>query len=383
MDRRRALRQRLATQRLSAAPLPHAEDAVRLLACVQSQERDHAFFSLGLRSKDTTYAAVRAAYDRGAFLRTHILRPTWHFVLPEDVRWILGATSPRVIRAMAYRHAQVGLDDPAHVARSLDTLAELLRGRTFLTRREIGQAFAERGGLPSAGEQLGHLLLLAELEGLICSGPLKGVHHTYAVLDEVVPPAPPLAHDDALARLAHRFFAGHGPATLKDLARWASVTQADARAGVAATLAATPGALAEVEVDGVAHWFDPSLPRRTTARRAAYLLPVYDEAVLTYPAVNFPAAQGHPAGGAVDAFWEPVVVDETNAGMWRRTVGKEAVTVETRLATGLDHEQRALVRSAAQRLADFLERDLDYRDVGTVVPPAVGTDEEIRRAASG
>ena len=125
-----------------------------------------------------------------------------------------------------------------------------------------------------------------------------------------------------------------------------------------------PRGLEEVEVDGVAHWFDPSLPRRTTARRAAYLLPVYDEAVLTCPAVNFPAAQGHPAGGAVDAFWEPVVVDEINAGMWRRTVGKEAVTVETRLATGLDHEQRSLVRSAAQRLADFLERDLDYRDVG-------------------
>ena len=127
-------------------------------------------------------------------------------VLPEDVRWILGATSP-VIRAMAYRHAQVGLDDPAHVARSLDTLTELLRGRTFLTRREIGQAFAERGGLPARGEQLGHLLLLAELEGLVCSGPLKGVHHLHPSARRVVPPAPPLAHDDALARLARRFFA--------------------------------------------------------------------------------------------------------------------------------------------------------------------------------
>ena len=95
-----------------------------------------------------------------------------------------------------------------------------------------------------------------------------------------------------------------------------------------------------------------STPRCRGAPQPAarqYLLPVYDEAVLTYPAVSFPAAQGHPAGGAVDAFWEPVVVDETNAGMWRRTVGKEAVTVETRLATGLDHEQRGpgAVRGAA------------------------------------
>ena len=254
MDRRRALRQRLATQRLSAAPLAHADDAVRLLACVQSQERDHAFFSLGLRSKDTTYAAVRAAYDRGAFLRTHILRPTWHFVLPEDVRWILGATSP----------ASSG-PWPTATRRSASTTRPTWRGRSTPSpsccaggpssppRDRAGLRRARRAA--QRGEQLGHLLLLAELEGLVCSGPLKGVHHTYAVLDEVVPPAPPLAHDDALARLAHRFFAGHGPATLKDLARWASVTQADARAGVSDPRR-DPGALEEVEVDGVAHWFD-------------------------------------------------------------------------------------------------------------------------------
>ena len=126
MDRRRVLRQRLATQRLGSAPLPRAADAVRLLTCVQSQERDHAFFSLGLRSRSATYAAVRAEYDSGAFLRTHILRPTWHFVLPEDLRWILAATSERVIRSMGGRHAQVGLDDPRFVGRSMDALAELL-----------------------------------------------------------------------------------------------------------------------------------------------------------------------------------------------------------------------------------------------------------------
>ena len=122
------------------------------------------------------------------------------------------APPPRVIRAMAYRHAQVGLDDPAHVARSLDTLTELLRGRTFLTRREIGQAFAERGGLPSAGEQLGHLLLLAELEGAGLLRPAEGGAHLPSAR-QVVPRLRPLAHDDALARLAHRFFAGRGPAT--------------------------------------------------------------------------------------------------------------------------------------------------------------------------
>lgn len=84
--RDRVLRSRLATQRLTSAPLPRARDAVRLLTCVQSQERDHAFFSLGMRSREATYDAVRAALDRGDILRTHILRPTWHFVAPDDLR---------------------------------------------------------------------------------------------------------------------------------------------------------------------------------------------------------------------------------------------------------------------------------------------------------
>ena len=292
MDRRRVLRQRLATQRLGSAPLPRAADAVRLLTCVQSQERDHAFFSLGLRSRSATYAAVRAEYDSGAFLRTHILRPTWHFVLPEDLRWILAATSERVVKSMGGRHAQVGLDDPRFVGRSMDALTELLSDRSFATRPEINAAFEERGGLPAKGEQLGHLLLLAELNGMVCSGPMRGPHHTYALVDEVVPPTPALAREEALARLAHRFFAGHGPASVKDFTRWASLTIADATAAIADV----GDALEQVEVDGVPHWFDPEVPRRATPGRAAYLLPVYDEVVLTYPSVNFPAAQGHPNG---------------------------------------------------------------------------------------
>ena len=358
MDRRRVLRQRLATQRLGSAPLPRAADAVRLLTCVQSQERDHAFFSLGLRSRSATYAAVRAEYDSGAFLRTHILRPTWHFVLPEDLRWILAATSERVIRGMGGRHAQVGLDDPRFVGRSMDALADLLGGRSFATRPEVTAAFEERGGLPAKGEQLGHLLLLAELRGMVCSGPMRGPHHTYALVDEVVPPTPELGREEALARLAHRFFAGHGPASVKDFTRWASLTIADATAAIADV----GDALEQVEVDGVPHWFDPEVPRRATAGRAAYLLPVYDEVVLTYPSVNFPAAQGHPNGASVDPFWASVVVDETNVGLWKRTLSSRSVAVETRLAPCTTDEQRALVRAAAQRLADFLERDLAYTE---------------------
>ena len=359
MNHERVFRQRLTTQRLASAPLSTAAEAVRLLTCVQSQERDHAFFSLGMRSRRATYAQVKAEYDESAFLRTHILRPTWHFVAPEDLQWILALTSPRVIAGMAARHRQLGLDDARLVNRALEALAELLRRGPHLTRREIGEEFARVRGLPAPGQQLGHVLLLAELEGLICSGPMKGAHHSYALREEIVPATAELDLHEAQVLLARRFFAGHGPASLKDFTRWSPLKVADARAALAEI---GPG-LERVEVDGVTHWFDPAtVTRRARAAPGAYLLPVYDEAVLTYRALNFPVAGDHPALEQADPFWAPVVVGERNVGLWKRAVTPDSVRVALRLAPSAGSAERAAVAVACRRLADFLERELQYAE---------------------
>jgi hypothetical protein len=356
MESSRVLAQRLGTQRLSSAPLPRAADAVRLLTCVQSQERDHAFFSLGLRTRKDRYAAVQREFDAGAFVRTHILRPTWHFVAPEDLRWILELTSPRVLASMAGRHRQLGLHDPARLHAGLDLLAELLQDKNFLTRPEIGEAFTERGTPIKPGEQLGHLLLVAELRGLLCSGPMKGVHHSYALVDEVLPPTPGRSRDQALVELVRRFFAGHGPASVKDFTRWSSLTVADTKAA----LAEIGDDLEPVEVQGIPHWFDPAqVRRRSPAAPAAYLFPVYDEAVLTYPQVGFPSADDHPYSKHPDPFWARVVLDGVNVGLWKRTVA-QTVDVDVRLAPSVSAAGRTQVRVAAQRLAGFYERDLRY-----------------------
>jgi len=295
-----------------------------------------------------------------AFLRTHILRPTWHFVLPEDLCWILALTSPRIISGMAARHRELGLDDPRLVNRACDVLAELLRDRNHLTRREIGENFSRVRRLPRPGQQLGHLLLLAELDGLICSGPMKGVHHSYALTEEVVPVTTAgLDAEEAHARLAQRFFAGHGPASIKDFTRWSSLTVK----GTERALSEIGSALERVEIDGVAHWFDPAtVARRSPAAPAAYLFPVYDEVVLTYPAQNFPALPDHPSSGRADPFWGTVVAVERNVGLWKRTIKRDCVLVEVRLAPSLPAKQRASIEDACRRLADFLQRDLSYSE---------------------
>lgn len=357
MDRSEVVRWRLATQRLSSAPLASAADVVRLLTCVQSQERDHALFSLGLRSRRRTYAAVRRELDRGAFLRTHILRPTWHFVLPSDLRWILELTSPRVLSSMAARHRQLGLDDPGLVDAGLALLSKTLQDKHFLTRPELGEVFTGHGSPIAPGEQLGHLLLVAELRGLVCSGPTKGVHHSYALVDEVVPPTPSLDREEALRELVRRFFTGHGPASVKDFTRWSSLTVADTRAA----LADLGDELEQVDVDGTLHWFGrDGRPRRSPAAPAAYLFPTYDEVVLTYPVVSFASAPDHPYAERPDPFWAWVVEGEENVGLWKRTVRADVVEVEVRTAPSLSRARRGHVREAAQRLAGFLDRDLSF-----------------------
>ena len=357
MDTSRVLAQRLATQRLSSAPLPKAADVVRLLTCVQSQERDHAFFSLGLRTRKDAYAAVQREFDSGAFLRTHILRPTWHFVAPEDLRWILELTSPRVLSSMAARHRQLGLDDSRRVDQGLQLLTELLQDKAFRTRPELGEEFTQRRSPIKPGEQLGHLLLVAELRGLVCSGPMKGVHHSYALVDEVVPPTPSRTREEAVVELVRRYVAGHGPTTIKDFTRWATLTIADTKQA----LAEIGDDLEEVEVDGIPHWFDPTqVRRRSPAAPAAYLFPTYDEAVLTYPQVTFPSLPDHPYAEHTDPFWAWVVLDSVSVGRWKRTVRPEVVEVEVRLAPAVTKAGRTEVRVAAQRLAHFLGRDLSY-----------------------
>jgi hypothetical protein len=342
------LRRRMFTQRLSGRKLAEPNAVVRLLLAVQAQEYAHGFWSLGLRTRDPTYGEVKGAFDDGRILRTHMLRTTWHFVAPEDIRWVLRATSPRVLAAFGRHFRGLGLDE--HTQRKTGELVvKMLEGGVQLTRKEIG-AELEHQGVSTAGERLAYIVMSAELRGLICSGPMRGAQHTYAMLDERVPPGLTFEEDEALAELAFRFFAGHGPASLKDFTRWSTLTVADARTGVAAV----GERLSSMEVDGQTLWFDPAAPKPRTVPVTAHLLPLYDEALLTYPQLNFPAVPGHPHPPDMVLFVGSVIVAQRNVGTWRRTISGKTLTIETDLAPGLDEEHLAAVSAAAAELTAFL-----------------------------
>src|SRR5258707_10282859 len=208
------LRQRLSNEHLSQPQFDQPVDMVAWLGAVQAQDYAAAKWALGMRLKDATDAALDQAFNDGGILRTHVMRPPWHFGAPADIRWLLALTAPRVKALMSYYGRQWGVDD-ALLKRSRAVLTKALQGGRQLTRSEIDQAL-QAAGIQGSALALGHFAMHAELDALICSGPRRGKQFTYMLLDERVPPAPKLTRDEALAALTQRYFTSHGPAQVPD-----------------------------------------------------------------------------------------------------------------------------------------------------------------------
>jgi hypothetical protein len=300
-------------------------------------------------------ADVQAEFDRGAFLRTHILRPTWHFVVAEDIRWILQVTAPRVQRLNQTIYRQEGLDQ-ATLGRGVAVIIEELQGGRYRTRAELGEALAV-ARLPSTRLALAYIVMNAELVGVICSGPMRGAQQTYALLDERSPGAATKTGD--ASELARRFFVGHGPASVRDLARWSLLTIGQCREA----LDAVKDELDCATLEGVELWFDPE-GRAAKPSPVALLAPLYDELTLSYPIINFPRADGHPHQPGEDLFIGCVIIAETNVGLWRRTFKGRKMIMEVALAPGVRARSESLVETAAADLATFVGKELQLTITG-------------------
>ncbi len=343
------LGRRLHNQRLVRSPFRTPAEVVAWLGAVQAQDYGGARWGLGQRAKDMSDAIVEQAFDEGHILRTHVLRPTWHFVNPRDIRWMLALTAPRVRAAMAYYDRKLELDR-ATFARSRSVLERTLRGRQWKTRAELGSCLA-RAGIVATGQRLGHLMMDAELEGVICSGPRRGNQFTYALVEERAPRARALRRDEALAELARRYFQSHGPATLRDFTWWSGLTVRDARAGLEAVRPAL-----RPETIGETTFF--SLPSRAqpSPEGAAHLLPNYDEYLVAYqdrgtPVFPYAGSAASRKGGA---FVHHLILGGRLVGGWRRTGKSRDVLVEVAPYTRLGRDETRALGAAVDRYGQFI-----------------------------
>ena len=347
---------RFHTQHVTGTPLATPEDVVALLGAVQSQDYPGAKWSLGMRAKGATDASIDEAFSAGRILRTHMLRPTWHFVAPADIRWMLRLTAPHVERLNGYRYRQLELDART-LARTRALIEKELAGGRQRTRRELGGTI-ERAGIGIEGQRLAYIMMNAELAGLVCSGALKGKQHSYALLEERAPPVRELDRDEALAALTRRFFTGHAPATLRHYAWWSGLSVADARRGLAAV---RDELQREVDDDGV-EWFGGPQPARPSKGLTAHLIPEYDESLTgarDFGNVDLPRARGKKAWE--DAFVRPVIIGGMRAGTWRRTFAARSAILEINPFAALDAKQERALEAEVKRYSRFAGTDVVLR----------------------
>lgn len=350
------IRHRLHNQRLVASSIGKPAALVAWLGAVQAQEFGPANWAVGLRMRAGTSADnVRRAVDDGRILRTHVLRPTWHFVAAEDIRWMLDLTGPRVLARMAPYNRTLELDAKTFT-RGTAVIERALADGRYLTRNELRDALQARG-IRVAGTRLAHLAMYAELEGIICSGPRRGKQSTYGLIAERAPNAVRLSGDEALATLAGRFFRSHGPATIRDFVWWSGLTSKDARRSLEMI-----GAQAE-EVDEVKYWSVAGTRRPSAdAGPVAHLLPIYDEYLNAYRdrvlVPHSPAMSNRSFGGDA-AFQHALVVSGRVAGTWRVTATASSTKIRVVPLRTLTRMERHAIREAGERYAAFLGAAVD------------------------
>jgi DNA glycosylase AlkZ-like len=347
---REIARWRLRTQHLVTPHAGSAAGVIRSLLAVQAENASQAAWAVASRTPHPDAGELAALLDQGRVVRTHVLRPTWHFVAAEDIGWLLELTAPRIrpliVRQLTETHGLAGDRRDRATSVVLDALTE----QPDQTREQLADCL--RGhGVELDGQLLMLLLALLELDGLICSGRWRDDAHTYAAFADRVPSWRRLDRDDALAELALRYFTGHGPATERDLAYWATLTLSDVRRG----LTQVRDRLASFDHGGRTFWHasSDSPPARRLVPEG-HLLQILDEIYRGYQDSRMVLdSQGIVPSGRESAIGM-ALVDAQMVARMKRTLGRRVV-FELRPYHGtLPPSHRATVAPAAARYGSFL-----------------------------
>jgi winged helix DNA-binding protein len=342
------LRQRLHNQLLSQTKFTQPGQVVAWLGAVQSQDYAGAKWAISQRTNGLTEAKIEHSFANGEILRTHVLRPTWHFVTPQDIRWMLALTAPRVLALLSFLDRQLGVDQSL-IKQTNTILAKALEGGKQSTRAELGSVL-QKNGIQTDGLRLGHIIMHAELDGIICSGARRGKQFTYALLEERAPQARTLERGEALAELTLRYFRSHGPATLKDFAWWSGLTMADVRTGMDLVKSRFEQEVMERQT----YWFASLQPVRRPSP-TTFLLPNYDEYTVGYTDRSAISDVLHtdkfPREGNLA---QSILMDGRVTGTWKRTIKKKEVVIELAPFTVPTKEQNQAIIAATQQYGTFL-----------------------------
>ena len=343
------IRLRLANQQIADTKFKTPEEILIWFGAMQAQVFPMAKWALGLRLRSVVEATIDDAFNAGKILRTHLLRPTWHFVAPQDIRWMLALTAPRVHAVNKYYYKNFELDNLVF-KRANAVFMKMLRDGKTLTRTALNKGLGD-AKIKAEGLRLSYIFMQAELEGIICSGPREGKQFTYALLDERVPATKPMDPQESLAELSKRYFISRGPATVQDFAWWSGLSNKQANEGVA---------LLEKnfihEKIGNLDYILPS-PASTKAGRlqTSFLMPDYDEFGISYKDRSALLKKIHDTAkdvSNVSPYSHMLIVDGVISGTWKIKDGK-SIDVEVTPFFSMTKTKQQAITQAIRKYKSF------------------------------
>lgn len=355
MDPQQIALLRLFNQQIAATQFNTASDLAGWMGALQAQDYAMVKWALGLRLPDSNLATVETAIQRGEILRTHLLRPTWHLVAASDIHWLLALTAPHIRALLRAAQRDKELSDSL-VAQSNSILENAFSERPFLSREEL-VAQLTKNGIATDENRASHLLMHAELAGILCSGATIENKHTYALLEKLVPKPPSLVREEGLATLARRYFSSHAPATLQDFAWWSGLPARDARQA----LEMVKSEFVAENIGAQTYWFTTSLVPPTFDAEKVYLLPAFDEFIISYKdrGASLPVEYQNKMISSNGIFRPVVVINGQVCGIWKRAFKKDRVSVEANLFKPPDAATRAKIEQAAREYGQFMQTEAE------------------------
>lgn len=343
---------RLRSQQLVKPEFNDPKDLVSWMGAMQAQDYPRVKWALGIRLKSPKIKTVDEAIRRGDILRTHVMRPTWHFVTAEDIRWMLKLSSQRIIAACNSFAKGNGVDIAESIyTKANDLFVKILEGNNHLTKQELEDEIVKAGILPDS-PKLGYLFTRAEQEGIICSGNDKGGKFTYALLEERAPMAKDLPREEALALLARKYFCSHSPASLEDFVWWSGLPVTDARQAIGLIDAE----LIKEKFASQNLFVHQQWGKRIKSSDVLHFLPPYDEYLISYK--DRTAAmdkEHHPKAFNNFGIFYPVILHNGRIiGNWKKTVKKGDISIETSFFGEYQKPDDEQIKKAADRYKRFV-----------------------------
>jgi hypothetical protein len=346
-------RYRLRNQQISDSGFKTVQELVAWMGAIQAQDVSMAKWAIGIRLPESTEKRIDSAIDIGEVIRTHLLRPTWHFVSCNDIYWMLELSANQIKASMKSRDKELELSEVVY-KKSYSVLEKAFSTIKNLSREDLVKELS-RAKIPTNENRAAHILMRAELDGLICSGSIKNSKQTYALLRERVPVMRRLKHEESLAQLAQNYFKSHGPATIQDFTWWSGLPASQARFA----LELIKAFFYHEKIGDNQYWFPDLKYDQMPDRSHVYLMPAYDEFIISYKdRTSSLIVEDHKKTVSTNGIFRPIIViDGKVEGIWKRTIQKDKMVLETRFFRKPDKKIKSCVDEAILSYSKFLKNE--------------------------